>query len=134
MLVHPGSHGAHYGRCGITPASLGHMRESIVKAVSDYVDIETGEEIEVGEVQTMMIRWVQACYPRFTPRKCFNLGAAGESIYRPRTGNNLLGCCAREKGQASQDITRFSERTARSGSGARIVICTAEHILNRLLN
>ncbi|KAK2079307.1 hypothetical protein QBZ16_002998 [Prototheca wickerhamii] len=35
-------------RCGITPASLSHMRESIVKAVSDYVDIETEEEIEVN--------------------------------------------------------------------------------------
>lgn len=35
-------------RCGITPDSLTGMRESIVQAVSAYVDIETEEEIEVN--------------------------------------------------------------------------------------
>ena len=48
-------------RCGITPASLSHMRESIVKAVSDYVDIETEEEIEVCAVTVVRRLAGQGC-------------------------------------------------------------------------
>lgn len=47
LSPHPLPNSSHH-RCGITPESLSGMRESIVRAVSDYVDIETDEEIEVS--------------------------------------------------------------------------------------
>ena len=37
-------------RCGMNPSSLYEMRHSIVQAVSDYVDIEAEELVEVGSL------------------------------------------------------------------------------------
>ncbi len=35
-------------RCGMSPASLSEMKKTIVRALSDFVDIEGEEGIEVG--------------------------------------------------------------------------------------
>ena len=53
-------------RCGMNPSSLYEMRHSIVQAVSDYVDIEAEELVEVGscyiaEISRARHLWSMQC-------------------------------------------------------------------------
>ena len=88
-------------RCGITPASLSHMRESIVKAVSDYVDIETEEEIEVCAVMVVRRLGAQGCrlvggfFSERKPALRAHPFSDQDSVSSPRTGQSLHGSRAR---------------------------------------
>lgn len=74
-------------RCGMNQASMYEMRHSIVKAVSDFVEIEAEDMIEVNvtsepEMGTVYSVAVPVRCPAFTPSDVFERPPQGHCFLR----------------------------------------------------